>query len=274
MITNAFNKLEKLNECAFIPFLTLGDPNPELFMKIIQKIAQFSDILELGIPFSDPLADGPTIQSSNKRCLNNQYSFDKSLELLKKVKNMTKKPIVVLTYANVIGIDEIMERNLKDFKNNGVDGIIIADIPLEESEEIQRICKKTELDLIQLISPTTSPERIKKIAGISSGFLYIVSLKGTTGVRENINQESKKLVKSVKFQLESIKKRIPICIGFGISNPSHVKEICEAEVDGVIVGSAIIDIIAKNLKKPEKILLEIENFVFSLKKATKTVKKR
>jgi tryptophan synthase alpha chain len=260
--------LRKKGEKAFIPFLVIGDPDPETFLRIVKSIEPNCDILELGIPYTDPIADGPTIQSANGRAFQSGMNFSKACDLIKKIRSMTDKPIVILTYANVIGVDR-MEQTLSKLSEVGVDGIVVADIPLEESGEILSKMKNYNMDFIFLIAPTTISERLHKIAKIAQGFLYLVAVKGVTGSRTDVQEETVQTIKRVKVELGN-DFGIPFYVGFGISKPEHVKKILSLGSDGVIVGSAIIRKIEENLEDKDKMIEKIANFTFELKKATKT----
>jgi tryptophan synthase alpha chain len=262
-----FSRLHKANEKAFIPFLTVGDPNPEQFLRIVEKIAPHADIVELGIPFSDPMADGPVIQRANFRAMQSGVKRTNSFDLIKKVKEISKKPIVLLTYANVLGLEPQRREILKKFAESGVNGIIAADVPIEESEPILKDAAEFGINIIFLATPTTKATRLDKILSVAKGFVYVVSVKGVTGARDSILEETKETIQRIlKFRGEN--QKIAICIGFGISTPDHVSQIVNMGADGVIVGSAIIQRIENNLNDSQKMIFEIEEFVKQMKGAT------
>ncbi len=255
----------------FVPFLVAGDPTPEDFIAIVKKILPYTDILELGIPFSDPVADGPTIQEANKRAFEAGLNRDKALVLIERIRSITDKPIVVLTYANILGVGSSLENNLRRFKQAGIDGLIIADVPLEEAEPYQKLLQQYDLDLISLVTPLTDDQRLEKIIKLCSGYLYYVSVLGITGARDNIQKESLEKLKTLK---EKIHGRIPLLVGFGISNEEQAKEYIEYGADGVIVGSAIIKIIEVYRKNPELMIEKIEGFCKQIKLAIKAKKNK
>lgn len=226
------------NGKAFIPFITCGDPNLETTKKIVKEMVKNgADLVELGIPFSDPTAEGPVIQEANNRALSGGVTTDKVFDMVKELREEVTVPMVFMTYANVVfsyGTEEFCKRA----KEVGMDGIILPDVPYEEKDDFAPICKKYDLDLISLIAPT-SHERIKMVAEDADGFVYCVSSLGVTGVRSEITTDIGAMVKLVKEA-----KDIPCAIGFGISNPETAKKMA-AVSDGVIVGSAIVKIIAQ-----------------------------
>lgn len=273
IINQTFSALRAKNEKAFVPFLVIGDPTPELFMEIIQTVEPYADIIELGIPFSDPLADGPVIQTADVRALKAGSNLGTSFESIRQIRHRTSKPIVILTYANIIGIDNDRLVTLKKFAEAGVNGIIIADVPVEESEDYAQDMAQVGIDLIYLVTPTTDNIRLQKIAELARGFLYLVSVKGITGARETLIDETTQTIKRITQHLQnsktSAKENIPVCVGFGISTPDHVRNISNLGADGVIVGSALISRIEKNLENPQIMLREIDFFMKTMKDATK-----
>lgn len=221
------------NGKAFIPFITCGDPSLEVTEKIVYACEEAgADLIELGIPFSDPTAEGPVIQGANVRALAGGVTTDKIFHMVERIRKNTGIPMVFMTYANVVfsyGIERFVSRAAE----LGMDGLILPDVPLEEKEEFDGVCKAYGLDLIPLIAPT-SHERIARIAREASGFVYCVSSLGVTGVRSRITTDVGAMVELVKKERE-----IPCAIGFGISTPGQAKAMA-ALADGVIVGSAIV----------------------------------
>ncbi len=221
------------NGKAFIPFITCGDPSLEVTEKIVYACEEAgADLIELGIPFSDPTAEGPVIQGANVRALAGGVTMDKIFHMVERIRKNTGIPMVFMTYANVVfsyGIERFVSRAAE----LGMDGLILPDVPLEEKEEFDGVCKAYGLDLIPLIAPT-SHERIARIAREASGFVYCVSSLGVTGVRSRITTDVGAMVELVKKERE-----IPCAIGFGISTPGQAKAMA-ALADGVIVGSAIV----------------------------------
>ena len=231
-ILNAFK-----NGKAFIPFLTCGDPNLETTAKIVREMEKSgADLIELGIPFSDPTAEGPVIQAS-LRALNAGTTTDKVFDLVRDLRKDVKIPMVFMTYANVV-FSYNSEKFIKTCSEIGIDGLILPDLPFEEKDEFDDICKKYNVDLISLIAPT-SDNRISMISGESSGFVYIVSSLGVTGTRSKITTDIGKIVSLVKQNTTT-----PCAVGFGISTPEQAAEMAKFS-DGVIVGSAIVKIIAE-----------------------------
>ncbi|MFX0099500.1 MAG: tryptophan synthase subunit alpha [Candidatus Hodarchaeota archaeon] len=267
-LEKTFNSLKARDERAFIPFFVAGDPTPDLFLDIIKNIEPHADIIELGIPYTDPIADGPVIQEANKRAFDSGMNLSKAFELIQATRNMTEKPIVILTYANVVGVNEKMGETLSRFKEAGVDGIIVADIPIEESETILDCIKEFNMDFIFLAAPTTTPERLERIVAKARGFLYLVAVKGVTGARDSVLEETSQMIQRITAFLGK-DKSIPICVGFGISKPEHVMKIIKDGADGAIVGSAIIRIIEQHANEPAKLVKEVKNYIESMKEATK-----
>ena len=225
---------------AFIPFITCGDPNLETTEKLVYAMEEAgADLIELGIPFSDPTAEGPVIQEANIRALSGKekVTTDRIFELVRKLRKRVKVPMVFMTYANVV-FSYGSEKFISACKEIGIDGLILPDIPYEEKDEFNPICKKYDVDLISLIAPT-SHDRINMIAGDASGFVYCVSSLGVTGTRTEITTDIGEMVSLVKKA-----KDIPCAVGFGISTPEQAKKMSSV-ADGVIVGSAIVKIIAK-----------------------------
>ncbi len=229
------------NGKAFIPFITCGDPNLETTAKIVHAaVENGADLIELGIPFSDPTAEGPVIQGANIRALSGGVTTDKIFEFVKELRKDITIPMVFMTYANVV-FSYGAEKFISTCKEIGIDGIILPDLPFEEKNEFQPLCKQYDVALISLIAPT-SHQRIAMIAKEAEGFLYIVSSLGVTGTRSEITTDLSSIVKVVRENTD-----VPCAIGFGISTPEQAKKM-SAISDGAIVGSAIIKIIAEHGK--------------------------
>lgn len=226
------------NGKAFIPFLTCGDPDLETTEQLIPAMAAAgADLIELGIPFSDPTAEGPVIQDANLRALSGGVTTDKIFDMVRRVRPLVSIPLVFMTYANVIysyGAD----RFLKTAAEIGISGIIVPDVPFEEKQEFDPICKKYGIAQISMIAPT-SHDRIRAIAEQADGFLYCVSSLGVTGTRSNITTDIGAMVRLVKEVND-----IPCAVGFGISTPEQAESMSR-QADGAIVGSAIVKLIAK-----------------------------
>ncbi|MCQ2459862.1 MAG: tryptophan synthase subunit alpha [Ruminococcus sp.] len=251
-IANAFK-----NGKAFIPFVTCGDPDLETTAKIVREaVANGADLVELGIPFSDPTAEGPVIQGANIRALKAETTTDKVFDLVRDLRKDVTIPLVFMTYANVV-FSYGGEKFISTCAEIGIDGIILPDLPYEEKEEFQPICDKYGVDLISMIAPT-SANRIAMIAKEAKGFLYVVSSLGVTGARSEIKTDIKSLVDIVRANSD-----IPCAIGFGISTPEQAKAMADIS-DGAIVGSAVVRIIEQYGKDAPKYVGE---FVGKMKSA-------
>lgn len=227
------------NGKAFIPFITCGDPDLETTAKIVRVMANSgASLIELGIPFSDPTAEGPTIQGANLRALTGGVTTDKIFDLVRDLRRDVSVPMVFMTYANVV-FSYGAEKFISTCKEIGIDGLILPDLPFEEKEEFQPLCDQYGVDLISLIAPT-SENRIAMIARQAQGFIYVVSSLGVTGVRSEITTDVGSIVKIIRQNTQ-----IPCAVGFGISTPEQARKMA-AVSDGAIVGSAIIKIIEKS----------------------------
>jgi tryptophan synthase alpha chain len=260
-----FNKLKKNNEGALVAFTVIGDPDYETSMEIVKKIIDSgADILELGVPFSDPIADGPTIQSADIRAIKSGINTDKVFDFIKEIRECNNKiPIGLLVYGNLIyqrGIDKFYNDSAKV----GVDSVLAADVPFEEAGDYIKAAKKNKVDTVFIVSPTTYNERIKKIVNNVTGFVYVISRLGVTGARLTLEKSTLALVKKVRKYTKK-----PLCVGFGISKPEHVKAVVKTGADGAIVGSAIVELIAKNIGNKEKMLDDVGVYVTSMKEATR-----
>lgn len=244
-MSNIYKAFE--NKKAFIAFLTAGDPDFETSVKNFKAVAEAgADLIEIGIPFSDPIAEGPVIQEADIRALEAGMTTDKVFELLKEVRKDVDIPIVFMTYANPVfhyGAD----RFFKNASEAGADGIIIPDCPFEERHEFDEVAAKYGMDFISMIAPT-SEDRIKEIASQAKGFIYVVSSLGVTGVRSEIKTDLESIVKLIKEATDT-----PAAIGFGISTPEQAAKMSKV-ADGVIVGSAMVRIVAsEGVNAPEKL---------------------
>ncbi len=259
-----FKKLEKNKEKALVPFVVVGDPDYKTSLEIVKTIIDNSaDILELGMPFSDPIADGPTIQAADVRSQNSGMDTDKFLNFIKEVRSYNKKiPIGILIYSNLI-YQRTIDKFYKDAKEAGIDSVLIADLPIEEADEYIKAARKNKIDTVFIVSPLTSNQRLKQITKKVKGFIYVVSRLGVTGARTELQKGTLDLLKRIRPQTN-----LPLCVGFGISTPDHVKEIIKAGADGAIVGSAIVKIIENNLDNKPNTIKNIANFIKSLKLST------
>ena len=242
---------------AFIPFITCGDPDLETTAKVVKAaVANGADLIELGIPFSDPTAEGPVIQGANLRALTGGVTTDKVFDLVRELRKDVTVPMVFMTYANVVYSYDA-EKFIRTCEEIGIDGLILPDLPFEEKDEFLSICKKYNVDLISLIAPT-SENRISMIAKEAEGFIYVVSSLGVTGTRSEIKTDLKSIVDVIRANTD-----VPCAIGFGISTPEQAKKMAELS-DGAIVGSAIIKYLEKYGKDAPKYIGE---YVKSMKDA-------
>jgi len=257
-INKVFQRLITNNKKALIPYITAGDPSLELTKKLIFKLEENgADIIELGVPFSDPMADGPTIQRASERALKNNVSLKNVLDLVSDVRTSTEIPIILFGYYNPF-FTYGTEKFSKDAKRAGVDGALIVDLPPDEADELKVHMDRAGLDIIFLLAPTSTEERIKLITRKAGGFIYYVSLTGVTGAKTKFDSCIEEHVATVKRFTD-----LPVGIGFGISNPDQAGKVVKW-ADGVIVGSAIVKIIEENLKNQDMVN-KVGEFVKSLK---------
>ena len=244
---------------AFIPFITCGDPSLDTTEQLVYAMEEAgADLIELGIPFSDPTAEGPVIQEANVRALKGGVTTDKIFDMVVRIRKNTALPMVFMTYANVV-FSYGTERFIKKAAEVGMDGLILPDVPFEEKEEFDQVCKKYGLDLISLIAPT-SHDRITRIAKEAEGLVYCVSSLGVTGTRTSITTDIGAMVKLVKAA-----KNIPCAVGFGISTPEQAKKMA-SQSDGAIVGSAIVKLCAAH---GENCIPYVKDYVKSMKDAVR-----
>lgn len=264
-ISKTFAELNERNESALIPYLTVGDPHVKDTPRLISALINGgADIVELGIPFSDPIADGPTIQAAVKRSLTNGTKPLDALKIARAVRSRHDTPIVLMTYYNPIfriGLNQF----LNAAKKSGISGIIVPDLPVEESADYKKHCAAFSLDTIFLASPSTQPQRLKEIISQTAGYLYLISLYGVTGVRKVIPDSALQLVKEYNTTLPG---SLPLAVGFGISQPNHVRDLVRAGADGVIVGSAFVKIVGENSRNISRASTRLSRLARSLKKAT------
>lgn len=242
---------------AFIPFITGGDPDMETTCQLIKAMAENgADIIEIGIPFSDPIAEGPVIQEADLRALKSGTTTDALFDLVVEIRKEIDIPLIFMTYMNpiyVYGTDNFMKRCAQV----GIDGVIVPDVPFEEKAELEQYCKKYGVDLISMIAPTSS-ERIERIAKEAEGFIYCVSSLGVTGVRSEITTDIRTMVEQVRAVTD-----VPVAVGFGISTPEQAKKMAGIS-DGAIVGSAIVKLVARYGKEAVPFVAE---YVAKMKEA-------
>jgi tryptophan synthase alpha chain len=260
-IDRKFRELKRRGKKAFIAYITAGDPSLSVTRKIVLSLeASGVDIIEIGIPFSDPIADGPVIQAASHRALQKKVTLKKIFASLHDLREATDIPIAFMTYYNPV-FRYGVEKFIKSCKLNGVDGVIIPDLPYEEAEELIRCARREKISTIFLAAPTSTRKRIKYIVKNSTGFVYYVSLTGVTGVRSKLPPEVASNVRRIKSMT-----RKPVAVGFGISAPRQARSVAEM-ADGVIVGSAIVRIIADNQKNEKALLSKISNLSQKLARA-------
>ncbi len=260
-IEKKFKALKKANKKAFVSYIMACDPNEKITKELLEKLPKAGvDLIELGMPFSDPAAEGPTIQLAAMRALKTKCNIDKCLQLVKNFrKTNNDTPIVLMGYYNPVFVYGV-ERFVKTAVSAGVDGLIIVDLPPEEENELTKYSNK-KLDLIRLTTPTTDAARAKIIMKNASGFVYYVSVAGVTGVKTAITKEVEKAVNNLKKHT-----KLPVCVGFGINTPQIAKDISKT-ADGIVIGSAFIKMIEQNLKSPEKAVSECVKFAKAVRKA-------
>ena len=264
-ISETFAQLNKKDEGALIAYLTVGYPNLKQTPRLIGALIEGgADIIELGIPFSDPIADGPTIQNAVMHSLASGTRPLDALEIARAVHEKHDTPLVLMTYFNPI-YRVGLQKFLSLAKNSGISGIIVPDLPVEESKDYKKECVATDIDTIFLASPSTHPERLKQILAETSGYLYLISLYGVTGVRLAVSQSALTLIKEYRAIVE---ESIPLAVGFGVSKPDHVGKMINAGADGAIVGSAFVKIISENSRNMPRSVKKLGGLVRTMKKAT------
>jgi tryptophan synthase alpha chain len=257
-ISHRFQTLRKSNQCALIPFITAGDPDLETTAKALQILdSNGADFIELGVPYSDPLADGPVIQAAATRALQKGIKLEQVLEMVAEVSPNLQAPIILFTYYNPI-LHRGIETFLKQIASVGVRGLVIPDLPLEEAAELIKIAAENGIEVILLIAPTSSAERIEAIAQKSQGFIYLVSVTGVTGMRSQMESRVSDILIEIRKKTDK-----PIGVGFGISQPEQANQVMEWGADAVIVGSAFVKRLASGT--PEQGLQAIEEFCQELK---------
>ncbi len=265
-VSERFALLQQERRCALIPFITAGDPNLETTAQALQVLDRHgADLIELGVPYSDPLADGPVIQAAATRALGKGVKLEDVLNVVRQVSPTLNAPIILFTYYNPIlnrGVDQF----LKTVSEAGVKGLVVPDLPLEESEPLIQSAQANGVEVILLVAPTSSPERIQAIAQQSQGFIYLVSVTGVTGVRTQIESRAE----AIFSNLRSLTHK-PIGVGFGISLPEHAQQVKAWGADAVIVGSAFVKRLAEG--EPEEGLQAIADFCQELKNALEPTSK-
>ncbi len=241
-IGERFRMLRERGEGALIGYLTLGDPTPEASEALARALAEQVDVLELGIPFSDPIADGKTIQAATDRALRAGTTPEHCFAIAEALRaSGVDIPLVFMTYYNIV-LQYGEERFVERCRRIGVDGLLVTDLPVEEAGHLHGICRRHGVDMIFLIAPTTPEERARRIIRRASGFLYLVSLLGTTGARDRVSALTLEKTRWAK----GLTGGLPLAVGFGISKPEHVRRVLEAGADGVVVGSAFVKLVEEH----------------------------
>jgi len=257
-----FSDLKKQNRTALIPFFVIGDPDFETSLAVVKTaIDAGADVLELGIAFSDPIADGPTIQKADIRALQGGMNVAKALEFIRQVKQYRDIPIGLLMYYNLI-YQYGTQKFFSDFHQAGVNSVLVADLSIDDADEIISPAASAGLDTVFMVTPNTGAERMKQIVSRTTGFVYTVSVLGVTGSREKLSGMVTGLVGSLK-SLTSV----PVCVGFGISSPEHAATVAQAGADGVIIGSKVVGLIESNLGNRKEMLAQISAFLTEVKAA-------
>ena len=261
-----FRELHSHGEGALIAYLTGGDPDPKAFLANCTALIEGgADIVEVGIPFSDPIADGPVIQASSMRALSQGTTPTGVLDLIGELSSQFPVPFVVLSYYNPI-LSMGLDRFLNKARESGVDGIVVPDLPVEESDEFRNMALKHNVDNIYLAAPNTSRTRLRTILDKSKGFLYLVSLYGVTGPRDYLSPQALETVKKVKSLARG---KVPVSAGFGVSQPEHVSSIIRSGADGAIVGSALVNIVSQHLESPNEAPDHLKTALAKLKASTR-----
>ena len=238
-LQTTFDELNKRGDAALIPFITAGDPSPELTVELIRTLAAAgADVIELGVPFSDPMADGPTIQAASERALAAGTTLARVLDIVSQARRDVQIPLVLMGYYNPVFCYGV-ERFAADAAAAGVDGLLLVDLPAEEMEEVQPACAAAGLPLITLLAPTTPPERMARLAATAEGYIYYVSMTGVTGTQAVSPADICDRVQQLKQMTQ-----VPVAVGFGITTVDDVRAVAEF-ADAVVVGSALVRIIAE-----------------------------
>ena len=262
-IDKKFQELRAQGAKAFMPYLCAGDPNPEFTSKLLLTLEEAgADLIELGVPFSDPIADGPTIQRASERALTHRISLQQILEMVATLRTETEIPIALMTYYNPIfrmGEDAFC----KAAQNAGVDGVIVPDLPPEQAQPLLEVAPNYNLATIFLAAPTSPPERMQLIASVSTGFIYCVSVTGVTGARAMLSDEIAPMIGELRKHTDK-----PMSVGFGVSTPEQATQVAKI-ADGVIVGSAIVNVIEDNMDNEAQLLTEVKRFASDLANGVK-----
>jgi len=259
---NVFSDLRRQGRSALIPFFVIGDPDYETSLTVVKAaIDAGADVLELGIPFSDPIADGPTIQKADVRAMRAGMNTHRACEFIRAIKRHKDIPIGLLMYCNPIQQYGV-EKFFRDFREAGANSVLVADVSIDDADEIVGPATAAGLDTVFMVTPNTDPARMERIASRTTGFVYTVSLLGVTGTRESLSGAVEGLVRRLKGLTD-----VPICVGFGVSKPEHARTLADAGADGVIIGSRLVAMIEENLAQPQRAVREITQFLAEVSNA-------
>ena len=257
-IDKKFQELRDQDAKAFMPYLCAGDPTPELTSKLLLTLEEAgADLIELGVPFSDPIADGPTVQRASERALTHNISLEQILAIVADLRPQTEIPIALMSYYNPIfrmGEDVFC----KAAQDAGVDGVIVPDLPPEQAQPLLEVAPTYNLATIFLAAPTSPPERMQLIASVSTGFIYCVSVTGVTGARATLSDEIAPMIRELRKHTDK-----PVSVGFGVSTPDQATQVVQI-ADGAIVGSAIVNVIEDNMDNEAKLLTAVKQFASEL----------
>lgn len=250
-IAQAFQRAQSRNRAAFVAYLCAGDPNFDTSLAACRALIESGiDVLELGVPFSDPLADGLTNQLAAQRALESGITAQDVFRLVRRIREFSEIPIVFYTYYNLVFANGI-DAYVRTASEAGVDGLLTLDLPPEESDEVAEACRRHRIETVYIVAPTSPAVRIEKIAGAATGFIYYVSREGVTGVRERVADNIPEAIAAIRRHT-----KLPVVVGFGISTREQVRQVA-ATADGVVVGSALVNCIRENLGSPEKIVARL-----------------
>ena len=256
------NTFSRLNRAALIPFFVIGDPTYAVCLDLVKAaLDSGADILELGIPFSDPIADGPTIQKADIRALAAGITPAMALRFVREITEYKPVPIGLLVYYNLV-VQYGTERFFKDFKEAGGASVLVADLSIDDADEIVPAVEAVGLQTVFMVTPNTPGPRIKAIVEKTTGFIYTVSLLGTTGERSSLADSIRPLIARIRKHTDK-----PLCVGFGISSPEHAQQVASAGADGVIIGSRIVKFIEENLDQPQRTQDRIAHFISEVRAA-------
>jgi tryptophan synthase alpha chain len=257
-----FSELKRQKKTALIPFFVIGDPDFDTSLAVVKAALDAgADVLELGIPFSDPIADGPTIQKADIRAMKSGMNVTKALDFIREIKDYRDVPIGLLMYYNLV-YQYGTEKFFRDFHQAGVNSVLVADLSIDDADEIMGPAVSAGLDTVFMVTPNTRPERMKLIAAKTTGFIYTVSVLGVTGSRDDLSDTVAGLVGKLKSLTV-----VPVCVGFGISKPEHAATVARAGADGVIIGSRVVSLIESNLGDKEGMIAQISTFLAEVRAA-------